>query len=63
MNKIFRSRSKEEVPYFSLTKSFISSPHDNIRYNLKNQYCKMVVQNTNVDRGRSRRRNNKRALN
>lgn len=59
MYKIVRSRSKGGVPNFSWTKSFISSYYDNIRHNLQNQNCKISVLNTNVHRGRQRRRNDK----
>lgn len=63
MNKIVRSRSKSDGPYFSLTRNVISNYHDNIRHSLQNKYSKIVVQNKNVHRGRSPRRNNKRTLN
>lgn len=63
MKKIVRSHSKGQPPGLSLTKSFLSIYHDNIRHNLLNKNCKIMVQNTNVHRGRSQRRNNKRTLN
>lgn len=63
MNKIVRSRSKGRVPDFSLTNSFISGYHDNIRPIFQNQYCKIVVENKNFNSGLSPRRNKKRKLN